>query len=469
MCGRYALALWPSQILRMLRDDSMPAFEAPDDPGGPEDSIDGDAGGGSSATQEEGVYNGPRQSYNFAPGYRGVVYRADVPDWGAGPRSRRNAHASTDADDAPQSSLNTNAGEKIIETEGQNTSTDSDDVRYKLQTMKWGLIPFWTKRNPGYGSVMKTINCRDDSLALSGGMWSSMKARKRCVVIAQGFFEWLKKDGGREKIPHYARRKDGKLMCLAGLWDMVQYENEEEKQYTYTIITTDSNKQLNFLHDRMPVILDNGSEKMRKWLDPKRYEWSKELQSLLIPYDGELEVYPVSKDVGKVGNNSPSFIIPVHSKENKSNIANFFVKGAATKDAKRAGKEGGKGKGYAADSAIKSEQPEIKVTKDEGLVAERTKEEMEPEVKRGGAGEEDKLSVGVKREAEEELMDHEPPKKFPSTALNKDQGMKKAEPPRKGGGRQKKIGATSNNTRSPTKPSKAAGTQKITKFFANSS
>lgn len=101
----------------------------------------------------------------------------------------------------------------------------------------------------------------------------------------------------------------------------------EEKHYTYTIITTDSNKQLKFLHDRMPVILENGSEDIRTWLDPNRYTWSKELQSLLVPFQGELEVYPVSKEVGKVGNNSPNFIIPVASSENKSNIANFFAKG----------------------------------------------------------------------------------------------------------------------------------------------
>jgi hypothetical protein len=74
----------------------------------------------------------------------------------------------------------------------------------------------------------------------------------------------------------------------------------------------------------MPVILENGSEALRTWLDPTRTEWSKELQSLLKPFGGELECYPVSKDVGKVGNNSPSFLIPINSAENKNNIANFF-------------------------------------------------------------------------------------------------------------------------------------------------
>ncbi|TGJ88723.1 hypothetical protein E0Z10_g38 [Xylaria hypoxylon] len=455
----------------MLGDDYMPVYEAPEDPGDPgdpDDGSDGNVGDGSSAGRGGEEYNSPRQSYNFAPSYRGLVYRADVPDWGAGPRSQRNAQTSTDADDAPQSAPDRNAREKGKDTDGQHASADNDGVHYKLQTMKWGLVPSWTKRNPGYGSVMKTINCRDDSLAQSGGMWSSMKARKRCVVIAQGFYEWLKKDGGREKMPHYVRRKDGKLMCFAGLWDVVQYENDEEKQYTYTIITTDSNKQLNFLHDRMPVILDNGSEKMRTWLDPKRYEWSKELQSLLNPYDGELEVYPVSKDVGKVGNNSPAFIVPIDSKENKSNIANFFAKGAAKRGVKKESTE----ENHTADTVIKTEQPEIKITEKEGFVTEGTNEETELEVKRENVedGDNKNLFAGIKREAEEELMDQEPPKKLPSTALNKGQGTKKnAEPsPRKGRGRQK-ISATSNNSRSPTKPSKSAGTQKITKFFANSS
>src|ERR1700753_2592398 len=173
---------------------------------------------------------------------------------------------------------------------------------------------------------MRTINCRDDSLFDNRGMWTSMKKRKRCIVVCQGFYEWLKKNNGKEKIPHYIKRKDNKLLCLAGLWDVVQYEDREEKNYTFSIITTDPNKQMKFLHDRMPVILNPGSEDIRTWLDPNRFEWSKELQQLLKPFDGELEIYPVNKDVGKVGNDSPSFIIPIDSAENKRNIANFFNK-----------------------------------------------------------------------------------------------------------------------------------------------
>jgi putative SOS response-associated peptidase YedK len=144
----------------------------------------------------------PRQSYNFAPGYYGIIYRADTPDRGAGSQEHRD-------------------GDGQVEEE-QVTEATNGEVQYKLQSMKWGLIPFWTKRNPDYGSMMKTINCRDDSLIDNKGMWTTMKQKKRCIVILQGFYEWLKK--GKDKMPHYIKRKDGKLMCVAGLWDCVQYE-----------------------------------------------------------------------------------------------------------------------------------------------------------------------------------------------------------------------------------------------------
>ncbi len=283
-----------------------------------------------------------RQTYNFAPGNHGLVYRADVPDCGAG----NGPH-----DNVPD------PGEEADDREATSSDIESPkETRYKLQSMKWGLVPFWTKRNPDYGSVMKTINARDDSLAANGGMWNTMKKKKRCIVIAQGFYEWLKKNGGKEKIPHYTKRKDEQLMCFAGLWDCVQYEGSDEKHYTYTIITTDSNKQLSFLHDRMPVILENGSDQIRTWLDPGRSEWSKELQSLLKPFDGELECYPVSKEVGKVGNNSPAFIVPVASADNPNNIANFFS--AAKKSAKGSEERG----------EIKEEEAEVEKKGSSGVI-----------------------------------------------------------------------------------------------------
>ncbi|KAL2178311.1 uncharacterized protein P884DRAFT_198131 [Thermothelomyces heterothallicus CBS 202.75] len=430
MCGRYALALRPSQIRELLQDDDMPVDDAPADEG------DG----------------APRLSYNFAPGYHGVVYRADVPDRGAGASSSRTAHADhsgvdadADGDAAADANLQTQTPEK--EEDGRQAPAKP---HYKLQSMKWGLVPFWTKRNPAYPSLLKTINCRDDSLASPGGMWASMKARKRCVVVAQGFYEWLK-TGPKEKVPHFVKRKDGRLMLFAGLWDCVRYEGEEQGLYTYTIVTTDTNEQLRFLHDRMPVILEPGSDALWRWLDPGRSEWSKELQAVLRPFEGELEVYPVSKDVGKVGNDSPSFVIPLASKENKANIANFFAKGTAA-SAK-------KGKKVRAEVEVKKEEEEEKEGRDDEVTETKTVAELQQTADGGGMGTPRK---GVKREAESPPVTDkgEPPVKKALFAKQESPVKEKAQA-------RPKISATSNAARSPVKSKTRAadGSQKITKFF----
>lgn len=418
----------------MLQDDNMDVYDAPADEG------DG----------------APRQSYNFAPGYHGIVYRADVPDYGAGPRreaksksNKASATAATAGSDTTTETEKGDASATIADTADEAQSSE-EETQYKLQSMKWGLIPFWTKRNPDYGAMMKTINCRSDSLSQSGGMWSSMKGRKRCIVIAQGFYEWLK-TGPRDKNPHFVKRKDGKLMCFAGLWDCVRYEDEDEdkKNYTYTIITTDSNKQLQFLHDRMPVILNPASDEMKVWLNPGKWEWSKELQDILKPFEGELEVYPVSKEVGKVGNNSPSFIIPIASRENKSNIANFFANAQA------------KGKKDEAKKDV-----EVKTETGAAPVKEtKTVDEVVEEADDGGMGVSN--VAGKKRSGDDELRDEEPPLKKEAVSSSPTKTKSSPSPSKPATRSSKTISATSNGTKSPVK-TKGNGTQKITKFFGNS-
>lgn len=176
-----------------------------------------------------------RETYNFAPGNIGAIYRADVPDNGYSETATTRS-TSTGQTSEPEAEFNPPEADEAQDTDnnnGQNQTQNSADVgadadrkqRYKLQSMKWGLVPFWTKRQPDYGSLMRTINCRDDSLVEDRGMWTTMKRRKRCVVVCQGFYEWLKKGpGGREKVPHFVKRRDGELMCFAGLWDCAKYE-----------------------------------------------------------------------------------------------------------------------------------------------------------------------------------------------------------------------------------------------------
>ena len=339
MCGRYALSLRPSQVRHRLAEQNMPADDAPSD-------------------DDEQV----RQSYNFAPGYHGLIYRANTSDRGTDstPLDQQEQQEDKDGEPSPKKVKLSSPSKSPSNVDGLATK----ETKYKLQSAKWGLIPFWTKRPPDFGSMMRTINCRDDSLIENRGMWNTMKQRKRCIVVAEGFYEWLKKNNGKEKIPHFVKRKDGQLMCFAGLWDCVQYEKDGEKEgeklYTYTVITTDSNKQLKFLHDRMPVILEPGSDEMRTWLNPGLNGWNKELQGMLKPFEGELECYPVDKAVGKVGNNSPSFMVPVDSKENKKNIANFFGNQAqkASPSKKQADAHIKKEEGETRETTVKAEDPE---------------------------------------------------------------------------------------------------------------
>lgn len=415
ICRRQSIQR-PSDVRRQLQDAHMPSDEAPDD-----DDV--------------------RLSYNFAPGYHGLVYRAETSDRGAGPHE--------EADEAADA-----GGEEKAEEIGPAvTEEPPKETHYKLQAMRWGLIPFWTKRNPDYGTMMRTINCRSDSLIDNRGMWTSMKKKKRCIVVCQGFYEWLKKNNGKERIPHYIKRKDGGLLCFAGLWDCVKYEDSDEKVYTYTIITTDANKQIQFLHDRMPVIFDAGSEAVRTWLDPNRYEWSKELQSLLKPYEGELEIYPVSKEVGKVGNNSPSFIIPLNSKENKSNIANFFAnqkKFAKSEEPKKLVRKS------------ENETREIKVEHDADETRGTT---TDKELSETNAPLPTSPATGLKRERskDEGGGTADSPTAHKAAKLSPGLGRSTTAPTNVG---RKSRSATSNGTQPKSSPSKAAqGTQKITKFF----
>lgn len=252
------------------------------------------------------------------------------------------------------------------------------------------------------------------------------------------------------------------------LWPILTASlDSNEPLYTYTIITTDSNKQLNFLHDRMPVILDNGSKSVRTWLDPSRTEWNQDLQSLLKPYEGQLECYPVSKDVGKVGNNSPSFLIPINSAENKNNIANFF--GAQRKSGEKTGSEDNKTehrleKFTNQNGPVKVEHDADESRKTTNRV-ESTEDNAPLPVPDGSLSKLEKLQQGLKREAEDNspIVETQPQAKRSKIATSPQKHQSPVRTPtRKQGTRS----ATSNG--SAAKPiAKSDGNARITSFFGN--
>ncbi|KAH9837929.1 uncharacterized protein C8Q71DRAFT_755265 [Rhodofomes roseus] len=211
----------------------------------------------------------------------------------------------------------------VLRRREQGEDGSPDDL--VLQTMRWGLVPHWSKHED---KTLSTTNARRENLVEGGGMWQSIKGKRRCAVVCEGYYEWLKK--GKERLPHFTKRKDGKLMLLAGLYDRALFEGETEPLWTFTIVTTDANKEFQWLHDRQPVILSS-MEALTKWLDTSPQKWTPDLTKLVQPYhdpETPLACYQVPKEVGKVGTESLTFIQPVA--ERKDGIQAMFAKQTAS-------------------------------------------------------------------------------------------------------------------------------------------
>lgn len=163
---------------------------------------------------------------------------------------------------------------------------------------KWGLIPFWAKE-AAIGNKM--INARAETLIEKPAFKKSLQ-RKRCLVIADGFYEWQK--NGKFKQPYRITLKDNDLFAFAGLWD--EWKNEQGHSIkSFTIITTAPNQLMASIHDRMPVILHPSEE--QAWLaDELKPE---EALKFLQPYDAkQMQAYPVSTLVNSPANNSKDLI-----------------------------------------------------------------------------------------------------------------------------------------------------------------
>ena len=167
--------------------------------------------------------------------------------------------------------------------------------------MRWGLIPRGSK---GQGKRGPLINVRAESL-LQRGLFRSALERRRCLVPADGFFEWRK--AGRERIPLYFTLKDQRPFALAGLRERWTSPNGEEIQ-SCAVITVQANGLLEPIHDRMPVILSQDSEET--WLDREVNDLAL-LNELLLPYSAtEMAWRQVSSGVNSVKAAGPECIGP---------------------------------------------------------------------------------------------------------------------------------------------------------------
>lgn len=167
---------------------------------------------------------------------------------------------------------------------------------------RWGLVPSWAK-DAKIGARM--INARGETVAEKPSFRSAVKTR-RCLIPADGFYEWVKTDGGKQ--PHYIHFADGRAFAFAGLWERWNKGGDEPLD-TCTIITTTPNDIVAGLHDRMPVIM--APDHFTEWLEPDPLAPDR-LQDLLAPYRGvDMEAYPVSTHVNKPVNDDPECVVRV--------------------------------------------------------------------------------------------------------------------------------------------------------------
>ena len=143
--------------------------------------------------------------------------------------------------------------------------------------LRWGLIPAWTKER---SSLPLLINARAETVASKGAFRDSFK-RRRCLVVADGFYEWSRR--GSTKQPYHFTVDQGELFGMAGLWDRWHPPGapEDEAIETFAVVTTSANEILAPHHDRMPVILDESL--YEDWLNPLLTD-SGALERVLVPF-----------------------------------------------------------------------------------------------------------------------------------------------------------------------------------------
>lgn len=167
----------------------------------------------------------------------------------------------------------------------------------------WGLIPSWSK-DPSMGN--RLINARAETLAEKPSFRGSYKY-KRCLIFANGFYEWQTIEGQKTKVPHFIHLVSGMPFAFAGLWDE-WHSPDGSSIRSCTIITTEPNSLMSRLHNRMPVILP--PEAYQEWLDPAPRQPA-ELNPLLTQHPaGEMAAHPVSTLVNSPANDRPECILP---------------------------------------------------------------------------------------------------------------------------------------------------------------
>jgi putative SOS response-associated peptidase YedK len=172
----------------------------------------------------------------------------------------------------------------------------------EMVVMRWGLVPSFTKQLVDVKGI-STINARAETL-LNSRLWRDSFMRRRCLVPANGFYEWKKLDG-KIKQPYAVHMADDSLFSLAGLWDAWRAPDGSVLE-SFSIVTTDANELMASIHDRMPVIVDRRD--YERWLEQDRRHPPP--IELLRPYESDLmAAAPCNSKVGNAKNNGPEMLV----------------------------------------------------------------------------------------------------------------------------------------------------------------
>jgi putative SOS response-associated peptidase YedK len=265
--------------------------------------------------QRDRVAEPLRPDYNVAPTkpvYAVVTRRPEDPakEQGARPGSAGADGAGPDGA-GPEGAAEDQAGGHQAGEDQAAGHQAAEGVR-ELRVVRWGLVPFWAK-DISIGS--RLINARAETVA-SKPAFRHAFARHRCLLPADGFYEWEKSGDskGARKQPHYIRREDGGVLAFAGLYELWRDKDRPDDDpdswlWTATIITTRAEDEVGRIHDRMPMVIEPG--RWADWLDPAAPS-TEALHGLMTPAASvHLTTYPVSTEVNSVRNNGPGLIEPM--------------------------------------------------------------------------------------------------------------------------------------------------------------
>jgi putative SOS response-associated peptidase YedK len=205
----------------------------------------------------------------------------------------------------------------IAPTDDVLTVTTDRDGAPRGDILRWGLVPFFAK-DPKTG--FKMINARAETVAEKPAYRDAFKRGRRCLILADGFYEWQARGGRARKQPFHIARTDAEPFAFAGLWATWRPKGADPETpplRTCTIITTVANDRIADIHDRMPVILAPGDEET--WLDHATPE--PVLHELLVPLPAELTSRrEVSYAVGDVANDGPECLAPPEQQEQPGSL-----------------------------------------------------------------------------------------------------------------------------------------------------